>query len=437
MGSNLAIFGGTPVRNKAFLPQNTIGEEEKKAVIEVIDSGKLSGFIGEYCPEFHGGKKVQETEEKYAEYFRAKYAITVNSASSALQIAVAALGIGPGDEVIVTPYTMSATATAILMQNACPVFVDIDNKTFCMDPDKIEEKISERTKAIMYVDLLGQPAHWDELRRIANKYRLKIIEDGAQAANANYKGKSACTLGDLGILSLNVHKMIHCGEGGVIFTDDDDLAIRCKLIRNHGETSVEHFNLTDISHTMGLNYRMTEIEAAIANVQLDKLPRLFDVRNQLANYLSQKLKSIPGIITPFVQPGVTSAWYLYAIRYLMEVYDVRRETFCKALTAEGIPVEEGYVKPLYLQPMYQQRKGRYRNAPESICGLCGGPKHKKCHHEKGICPTSEKMHFQELLIGNFCHDPLTPNDMDDIADAFYKIIENIDELRVYEKSGGK
>jgi perosamine synthetase len=430
--SKLALFGGEKIRKYPFPIQNSIGKEELKEVTKVLAGGKLSGFIGEYCPEFHGGPNVQKIEARYAEYFGSRYAISVNSATSALQTALAALGVGLGDEVLVTPYTMSASATAILMQNACPVFVDIDEKTFNIDANKIEEKITDKTKAIVVVDLFGQPADFMKIRQIADKHNLKIIEDGAQAANATYYGKKACTLGDIGILSLNIHKIIHSGEGGILFTDNEELSIRCQLIRNHGENAVDHFNIKDISHTMGLNFRMTEIEAGIANAQLDKLDHLYSVRNHLAEYLTERLTSITGIIPPYIQDNTTSAYYLYSLKIQPEILNISRETYCKALMAEGIPVEEGYVKPLYLQSMYQQRKGRVQNPNDDTCGLCGSKKNHQCKFNKGICPIVEEMHFSKLFLGDFCHDPLTTKDMDDIANAFYKISDNMGALIEYE-----
>jgi dTDP-4-amino-4,6-dideoxygalactose transaminase len=259
-----ALLGGSAVRTRPFRPQQSFGPEERAAVLEVMDSGVLSQFLGEAGPDFHGGPQVRRTEAAYAEHFRARFAVTTNSATTALHVAVAACGLGPGDEVIVSPFTMSASATAILMQNAIPVFADIDPETFCLDPAGVRARITPQTRAIMAVDIFGQPAHWDPLRALAQEHGLRLIEDAAQAAHATAHGRFAGTLGDAGVLSLNYHKIIHSGEGGVLLTDDPEVAQRAQMVRNHGEVVAEQCGLPDIANTFGSNYRMTEIEASIA-----------------------------------------------------------------------------------------------------------------------------------------------------------------------------
>lgn len=425
----LALLGGAPVRTRAFPSQNTIGAKEKAAVIEVLESGVLSKFLGEPDQDFYGGPQVQRTEQAYAEYFGAKFAVTTNSATTALHAAVAACGLGPGDEVIVSPFTMTASATAILMQNVVPVFADIHPQTFCLDPEAVRRAITSRTRAIMMVDLFGQPAHWDEIRALAKSHNLKIIEDAAQAANARYYGRLAGTLGDIGVISLNYHKIIHCGEGGVILTSNPELAERAQLVRNHGEAVVEGLGLSDITNTFGSNYRMTEIDAAIARCQLDRLPGLFEHRERLAAYLSQRLRGLAYITVPHVESNVTSTYYLYAVKLCPEL-GVSRRTFVRALNAEGIPFGEGYVRPLYLQPMYQQRAAYNRGCPWT-CGHYQG----SVSYAPGICPVAERMYDCDLIVGMVCHPPQTEADMDDIVRAFDKILSHLQALRSGEAEG--
>lgn len=427
--NELALLGGPPIRTKPFLSQNTIGPEEKAAVMEVLDSGVLSKFLGEPDPDFYGGLQIQRTEQAYADYFGARFAVTTNSATTALHAAVAACGLGPGDEVIVPPFTMTASATAILMQNAVPVFADIHPQTFCLDPEAVRYAITPRTRAIMMVDLFGQPAHWDEIWTLAREYNLRVIEDAAQAANARYRGRLAGTLGDVSVLSLNYHKVIHCGEGGVILTSDPELAERARLVRNHGEAVVGEFGLSNIANTFGSNYRMTEIEAAIARCQLERLPELFVHRERLATYLSRRLRDMPSITVPHIESNVTSAYYMYAVKLHPEL-GVSRCTFVRALNAEGIPFGGGYVRPLYLQPMYQQRSAYNRGCPWT-CGHYQG----SVSYAPGTCPVAERMHDRELIVAMICHPPQTEEDMDDIARAFDKVLSHLSILRSEEAEG--
>ena len=235
----LAVHGGLKTINKNFRKYNSIGLEEKNAAIKVIESGVLSKFLGVWSPDFFGGPMVQDFERECQKFFNVKHAVVVNSWTSGLIAAVGAIGIEPGDEVIVSPWTMSASATAILHWNAIPVFADIDKRTFCLDPKSIESNITEFTKAIMVVDIFGYSADMNSIMMLAEKYNLKVISDSAQAPGAIYYGKYAGTLADIGGYSLNFHKHINTGEGGILVTNNDNYADKLRLIRNHAEVVVE------------------------------------------------------------------------------------------------------------------------------------------------------------------------------------------------------
>ena len=284
----LAIHGGKPVRSELFPAYITIGEEEKKVVNEVIDSGCLSKYLGSYHEQFNGGVQVNALEEEWASYFGVKHAIAVNSNTSGLYCAVGATGVEPGEEVIVSPYSMCASATAPIVFNAVPVFADIEPNYFCLDPEDIERKITSKTRAIIVVDIFGHPYNIEAINAIAKKHNLIVIEDCAQAPGASINANKAGTFGDMGIFSLNYHKHIQCGEGGIIVTDNDDLAIKCRLIRNHAEAVVEGMGFTDFRNMIGFNFRMTEIEAAIARVQLKKLADLNLKRFENVHYFRKK-----------------------------------------------------------------------------------------------------------------------------------------------------
>ena len=274
MEEKLALLGGAPTIGAPFSRYNSIGEEEVAAVTNVLRSGVLSRYLGCWEPDFFGGDQVRAFESAWSAYFRTKHAVAVNSNTSGLICAVGALGIEPGDEVIVSSWTMCASATAILVWNAIPVFADIETDTFNLDPDAIERAITPLTKAIMVTDIFGHAADLDGIMDVARRHKLKVIEDCAQAPGAVYKNRFVGTVADIGVFSLNYHKHIHTGEGGVCVTDDPVLAERLQLIRNHAEAVVGDKGVTDIVNMIGFNFRMGEIEAAIGIEQLKKLPTL-------------------------------------------------------------------------------------------------------------------------------------------------------------------
>jgi perosamine synthetase len=427
----LALLGGKPSRTRAFAYQNTIGEEEKRAVMEVLDSGVLSQFLGEYGPEFYGGFRVRRIEAEYAARFRAKHAVATNSGTTALHVAVAASGISPGDEIIVSPYTMSASATSILMQNAIPVFADIQDDIFCLDPSSIRDHLTPYTRALMVTHLFGHPADMKAIMEIARTHNLTLIEDAAQSIGAVCDGTFTGTIGDVGVLSLNRHKIIHTGEGGIVLTNDDVIAERARMIRNHGECVVEEKGWADVANTMGSNYRMTEIEAAIGVEQLHRLDGLFAHRNRLAAHLTHRLREFSDAVEPpVIYPNATHAFYMYAVKFNAERVGVSRHAFLQALQAEGIPFTEGYVRPLYLQPMYQRRIAHGNNGCPWTCGHYRG----KVSYDKGICPTAERLNESELLLADICHYPLTADDMDDVANAFGKILDHAPDLNAWEQT---
>ncbi len=429
--TKLAIKGGQRLREQPLPARRTMGEAEKQAVIEVMNSGELSGFFGSPGPQWLGGEKVKQFERKWADNYGYKHAISVNSWTTGLMTAVGAMGIEPGDEVIVSPYTMSASATAILFYGGIPVFADIDPETFNITAATIEPCITKRTKAIMVVHIFGQTAAMDAIMVLARKYNLKVMEDGAQSPGIKYKGKPICSFGDIGGFSLNYHKHIHTGEGGMLVTNDDQVALRCQLIRNHGENLVEVQQIEDLTNMLGANYRLTELQAAIGIAQLDRLDSYVAHRQRLAAHFGKQLNGIPGLAPAKVAEGAEHAYYLYPVKYDASVTGISRKAFVQAVNAELPPVQvweqtgftEGYVKPLYLAPLYQKK---------IAIGRTGFPWNTNLgvdyNYSKGICPVVERMYEHELIYTPLIREPLTESDIDDFVAAIKKVLANPSDL---------
>ncbi len=417
--ANLAINGGKPaVQN--LTPYISMGEEEIAAVTKVMRSGCISKFLGAWGPDFFGGETILAMEAAWSQKFNCQYSVSVNSASSGLFAAVGAVGVGPGDEVIVPPYTMSATAMAPLIYGGIPVFVDIEPETFCLDPVKVKAAITPRTKAIIAVNLFGHPARLTELRALADQHKIKLIEDNAQGPLATESSRFAGTIGHIGVFSLNYHKHIHTGEGGVCTTDDKELALRLQMIRNHAENAVDPAGIEDLTNLVGYNYRMTEIGAAIGLEQLKKSDTLVDSREKIANQLTQALSGLTGITPPVVRNDCRHVYYTWCMRYDATATGVSRKVFCEALKAEGLPIFEGYVKPLYLLPVFQKR---------IAIGSKGFPFDlTERTYQKGLCPITERMHEQELIGVSVCSYALPQSELDQVIEGITKVYKNRSEL---------
>lgn len=429
MHEKLALLGGTKTITKSFNRYNPIGLEEVQAAKEVIESGVLSQFIGAWHEDFLGGPKVRKFESDCAAYFGVKHAITVNSWTSGLIAAVGAIGIEPGDEVIVPPWTMCASATAILHWNAIPVFADIEADTFCLDPRSVEANITPYTKAIMAVDIFGHSANMEVLMDIARRHNLKVISDTAQAPGALYHGKFAGTLADVGGFSLNYHKHIHTGEGGVLVTNDDKIAERLQLLRNHAEAVVGDKGVSDLSNMVGYNFRLGEIECAIGIEQLKKLNGFVASRQRAAERLKAGLAGLAGLRTPVVAEDCTHAYYVYPLVLDIEQLQVPRATIMAALQAEGVQGLAGRYQNIHLLPAFQKKIAYGSNGFPWSSELCK----REVSYEKGICPVAENLNDHSYLGLAMCMHELDDADIDLIAKAFHKVWAQLALLRAPEQ----
>lgn len=435
MKEELAIFGGKPVRGKSFPAYKVMGEEEKMAACRVIESGVLSRFLGAWHADFYGGHEVQAFEREWAAITGVKYGISVNSCTSGLYAAVGAAGVCPGDEIIVSPYTMAASATAPLIFSAIPVFADIDPLTYCISAETIRPKITPRTRAIIVVHIFGQSADMDPIMELAREYDLIVIEDCAQTPFATYKGCPVGSLGHMGVFSLNYHKHIHTGEGGIVTTNDDSLAERVQLIRNHAEAVVEKKGVTNLANMIGFNFRLGEIEAAIGREQLKKGMGLITQRKANVAYLESMLKSLPGLSMPHIGAAEDHVYYVHTLDYDAGVTGVSRDRIVQALRAElpvtGLREGEGplmgigYVKPLYLMPIFQSQIAYGKSGYPFTSPLYGG----KVDYRKGLCPNVERAHFERVITHEMMRPGMTKTDLDDVAGAFCKVWQNMESLR--------
>jgi len=381
-----------PIRD-SYLPygRQWIDEEDVQSVVNVLKSDYLTT-----------GPAVNEFEQAVAFYVGAKYAIAFSNGTAALHGACFAAGIGKDDEVITTSMTFAASSNCILYQGGKPVFADIDSRTYNIDPKKVEELITDRTKAIIPVHFTGQPVELDAIHQIAKNHNLVVIEDAAHALGATYKGNRVGSLSDMTMFSFHPVKHITSGEGGIITTNNEEyyqklLQFRShgitrepdKLIENHGPWYYE-------MQFLGFNYRMTDIQAALGTSQLKKIDKFVELRKKYALKYDEAFKEINEIQTPYQYQYGSSSWHLYVIRLALEKLTGSRKEIFEALLNENIGVNVHYI-PVHLQPYYQQ-----------------------LGYQKGICPNAEKLYEEIITLPLF--PAMTEEDVNDVISAVNKVI---------------
>jgi perosamine synthetase len=407
----LAIDGGKPVRSKNPIVETDILEQEElDAILQVARDKKI-----------RRAEAAVEYEQTIAEWFGVKHAIAVSSGTTALHIALAAFGIGPGDEVIVSPYTFVASDTAVLEQNAIPIFADVDPVHLTLDPKDVERRITPRTKAIIPVTISGSLVDMDPIMELAQKHNLWVLEDACQSLGARYKGRLVGTIGHVGVFSTITGKIISTGEGGFVVTNDTDLYEKMwgyqdfARKKSLGPASKYHFDLPCT------NYRITNLQAAIGTQQMKRAWDMIQKRTENADYLSAKLEGVPGIVLPAKSPWGERVYFYYLIRLLPEVLGTDMLNFAVALAAEGVYNKRylsttRWMVPQHLEPLFVNKAGYGGTKCPFECPLYEG----KVEYYRGLCPTAEAACDDVFWLASM-HPLLEKSDLDDIAEAVRKV----------------
>jgi len=450
---SLALLGGPKIRTKVFSSRPHIDQNERAAVDACLQDSLFSRFIGsptgtvrddlrltsedaEKNKEFWsflGGPNVRKFEALWAQAHKTRYAISVNSATSGLTAALLALGLEPGDEVITTPFSFTATATSIVAAQGVPVFADVDLDTFCLSAETAEKAVSSKTRCVMPVHLLGNAGDIEALVSLTQKKNLKLLEDSAQAPGGFYKGKHLGTIGDAGVFSFQETKNVMTGEGGMIVTSDPLIAEKCRLIRNHGESIPMHSDSDAFAlNIVGFNFRMQEPIAALGWVQTQKLAMLNGIRRQNYLYLLRRLKEVAGeFLTPqkLTNPD-TYVPYCAGFRWNPQASGLRRDLVAQALRAEGIPVVGGFPRLMSENVLFTRQMGfgshqwPFREA-----------KKKPSEDGRTPYPNATRLQYEEYLGFFQMGWPNTEEDMEDIARAFEKILAHKKELLNHQPEG--
>ena len=408
----LAILGGEPVRRKPFPEWPYRDDEVVRAMVATVKSGNWCRI---QAPETG---TVAEFERRYADLMGTRYCVATGSGTQALHTCVEALGIGPGDEVITSPYTDPGTLASILAARALPVLADLDPSSFQLDPRDVERRITENTRAIMPVHMMGQPCDVDTIMDVARRHDLRVIEDACQAHLATHRGRKLGTIGDLGCFSFQSSKTLACGEGGAIVGNDPELMDRCYTIHNRGVSRRGHTELA------GPKYRMNELEAALLLAQWPGFEERFRRRNRNAAHLTSRLDGFGGLTPQLLYPGTESgSFYIYAMSYHGEEFaGAERALFLKAVEAEGVGLSPYIAQGLHREPWVDNVLSRnvYRKMYDR--------RRLERYREQTACPNCDRV--CEAMAMVWASGPLlgTRGDMDDIADAILKVHENSHQL---------
>jgi dTDP-4-amino-4,6-dideoxygalactose transaminase len=372
MHSQLAILGGPPACQVAWPTWPRFDETERRFLLDVLESG-----------QWWFGDKVRQFEAAFAAFQGARFGVTCTNGTTALEMGLRALGVVEGDEVIVPSYSFIATASAVVTVGAIPVFADIQPHTLCLDPDDVERKITPRTRALIPVHVAGYVADMDRLNHLARRHRLRVLEDAAHAWGSRWKGCGAGVLGECGTFSFQVTKNITAGEGGLLVTDDEELADLCRSYshcgRRKGSAWYDH-------EYLGSNLRLTEFQAAILLAQCARLEPQTTTRQANARILDAVLATIPGLRGLAPEPRMTRrSYHMYIFRIDEGVLGVGRDRFIEALTAEGIPASKGWYRPLYANPVFQKA----HLGP--VHGICAPLAAKGVSYMNVVCPTCEQV----------------------------------------------
>ena len=373
----LAMHGGTPAKTVPYGTGKRFGKEELVKLEEALNQNTLFYWHGHMVKDFC---------KKFAEMYNVKHCVTTSSGTASIHVALGAVGVGPGDEVITSPITDMGSVIGILYQNAIPVFADLDPYSFNMDPKSVEEKITDKTKAIVVVHLAGNSAEIEEICKIAKKHNVYVIEDCAQSYCCEYKGKYAGTFGDIGCFSLNDFKHISAGDGGMVVTDNEELYYRALMFadKNFNRLGTE---VVKNAPYLAPNYRMNELTAAVGIAQLDKVKDICAKRNVYGDKLNAALQGIKGLKPMKVLDDCTCSYWFYMFRIDEEEMGATRAEFCNALRAEGVPAQAGYIPTCVYQ--YDMFKNRTIYPGDTKCPLDGTYGGRVMEYKDGDCPNAE------------------------------------------------